>query len=205
MNAAGLLDGIKVVPVVVIDNPERAVPLAETLLSAGLPAIEITMRTPRALEALKAIADNVPDMIVGAGSIRNANHLASACEAGAQFGVSPGFTKALLEAAEYAELPFVPGAVTPSESLQLLQSGYELQKFFPASLAGGVPYLRALAAPIQEVSFMPTGGINADNVGDYLALPNVACVGGSWIVPKSSLNDGDFDAIGALAKAAASL
>lgn len=205
MNAAGMLAGTRVVPVIVIDNPDAAVPLARTLLDAGLHAIEVTLRTPNALEAMRNIAADVPGILVGAGSLRTADQVEKVCAAGAKFGVSPGSSPSLLDAVDAAGLAFIPGAITPSESLALLDRGYDLQKLFPANVAGGVPYLKAIGAPVPEVSFMPTGGVKPDNAGDYLALPNVACVGGSWIAPKDLLANGDFDTIREIAIAAASL
>lgn len=205
MNAADLLAAQRVVPVVVIDDAKDAVPLAETLLASGLDAIEVTLRTDAGLDAIERIAKEVPGMLVGAGSVRRAAQLAEVKSAGAVFAVSPGSSDALLEAAADTELPFVPGAVTASEMLKLLDLGYTLQKFFPAELAGGAAFLKAVSAPIPEVSFMPTGGIGPDNARDYLALPNVACIGGSWIAPTGLLHAKDFTAIGELAAAAAAL
>jgi 2-dehydro-3-deoxyphosphogluconate aldolase/(4S)-4-hydroxy-2-oxoglutarate aldolase len=205
MNAADLLAAQRVVPVVVIDNADDAVPLAKTLLENGLDAIEVTLRTAAGLDAIERIASEVPGMLVGAGSVRRAAQVAAVKSAGASFAVSPGSSDALLEAVADAELPFVPGAVTASEMLGLLDLGYTLQKFFPAELSGGAAFLRAIGAPIPEVSFMPTGGIGPGNAGDYLSLPNVACIGGSWIAPPGLLRDGNFAAIAELAAAAASL
>jgi 2-dehydro-3-deoxyphosphogluconate aldolase/(4S)-4-hydroxy-2-oxoglutarate aldolase len=203
--AADLLEGIRVVPVVVIEDADTAVPLAETLLASGLPAIEVTLRTPAAVDAIAAIADKVPDLLVGAGSLRNAGQVTDVLDAGAKFGVSPGHSDALLDAIDKAQLAFIPGAITPSESLALLDRGYALQKFFPAGVAGGIPYLKAISGPIPEISFMPTGGISPENAPDYLALANVACIGGSWIVPAEALRKRDFETIARLAKAAAAL
>ena len=200
-----LLQDIRVVPVVVIDDIDTAVPLAETLLASGLRAIEVTLRTPPAVDAIAAIAEKVPDLLVGAGSIRNASQLIDVLDAGATFGVSPGHSDALLDAVANARLPFIPGAVTPSESLALFDRGYALQKFFPAGVAGGMPYLKALSGPLPEIRFMPTGGITAESASDYLALSNVACIGGTWIVPADRLRNRDFEAIARLAKAAAAL
>lgn len=205
MNAAELLVAQRVVPVVVIDNATDAAPLAETLLENGLQAIEVTLRTAAGLEAIERIANAVPDMLVGAGSVRLAAQVADVKSAGARFAVSPGSSGALLEAIGDAKLPFVPGAVTPTEMLNLLDLGYMLQKFFPAELSGGAPFLKAVGAPIPEVRFMPTGGIGPDNAKDYLSLPNVACIGGSWIAPPGLLRDGDFAAIAKLAAAAVAL
>lgn len=200
-----LLEDMRVVPVVVIEDPDTAVPLAETLLAAGLGAIEVTLRTPAASDAIAAIADKVPDMLTGAGSVRRGVQVREVLDAGARFGVSPGHSEALLDAAENLKLPFIPGAITPSESLKLLERGYGLQKFFPAGVAGGIDYLKAIAGPLPEIRFMPTGGIRADNAADYLALSNVSCIGGSWVVPSDLLRNGDYDAITKLAKAAAAL
>lgn len=205
MDASKLLAGAKIVPVVVIDDVDKAVPLAECLVDAGLDTIEVTLRTEAGLEAIERIAGAVPAMIVGAGSIRNVDQVNAVVRAGAKFGVAPGTTGRLLNAVRQAGLPFVPGAATASEVMRLLQRGYTLQKFFPAELAGGIPFLKAVAAPIPEVRFMPTGGIKADTAADYLALGNVASVGGSWIAPPDLLAAGDFDAIARIAADAAQL
>ena len=205
MNALELLAGIRVVPVVVIEDSETAVPLARTLLDAGLRAIEVTLRTDEGVASICKIASQVPDILVGAGSLRTPAQVEAVREAGAAFGVSPGSSPALLEAIAAADLPFIPGAITPTESLELLERGYSLQKLFPASVSGGVPYLKALGAPLPEVSFMPTGGVTPDNALDYLALTNVACIGGSWIAPKAALANRDFEAIGKLAADASQL
>jgi 2-dehydro-3-deoxyphosphogluconate aldolase/(4S)-4-hydroxy-2-oxoglutarate aldolase len=205
MNAADLLASQRVVPVVVIDDAGDAVPLAKTLLASGLNAIEVTLRTEAGLEAIERIANDVPGMLVGAGSVRRAAQIAAVKSAGAVFAVSPGSSDALLEAAADTELPFVPGAVTASEILKLLDLGYTLQKFFPAELSGGAAFLKAIGAPIPEVRFMPTGGISPGNAKDYLSLENVACIGGSWIASSAVLQEKDFDAIAGLASAAAKL
>lgn len=205
MNAAELFTGPRIVPVVVIDDADLAVPLAEALLEGGLTAIEITLRTASGLASIENVASNVPDMLVGAGSVRIPAQVAEVQSAGARFAVCPGSSSSLLEAADAAKLPFIPGAVTASEALNLLQHGYTLQKFFPAELAGGASYLKALGAPIPEVNFMPTGGISPQNAADYLSLKNVACLGGSWIVPPAMLADRDFDGIRKLAAEAARL
>ena len=203
--AEKLVQGMRVVPVVVIEDADVAVPLAETLLASGLQAIEVTLRTAAALDAIAAISDKVPELVLGAGSIRNAAQVTDVMDAGAKFGVSPGHSNALLDAVDAAKLPFIPGAVTPSESLALLDRGYSLQKFFPAGVAGAIPYLKAVSGPLPEVRFMPTGGISVENAPDYLALPNVACIGGSWMVPATTLQEQDFKTIATLAKAAAAL
>ena len=205
MDATNLFTGVRIVPVVVIDDVEIATPLAESLLDAGLNVIEVTLRTEAGLASIERIASKVPSMIVGAGSIRSLAHLDAVIEAGAKFGVSPGSTDGLLEAASAAGFPFIPGAITPSEMMHLLQQGYRLQKFFPAEPAGGCAMLKAVSAPLPEISFMPTGGISAATASDYLALDNVRAIGGSWITPPDLLRAGNFSAISRLAKDAASL
>lgn len=205
MQARELLAGIRIVPVVVIDEIETAAPLAETLLEAGIKAMEITLRTDAGLDAISAVADKVPDMLVGAGSLRTPGQIEDVTNAGARFGVSPGSTPTLVTAARDAGLPFIPGAATASEMLSLLEQGVTLQKFFPAELAGGAAYLKAVGAPLPEVTFMPTGGIGPGNAADYLALGNVSCLGGSWLAPGKLLAARDFDAIHALARDAARL
>jgi 2-dehydro-3-deoxyphosphogluconate aldolase/(4S)-4-hydroxy-2-oxoglutarate aldolase len=205
VNAAELLAGAYVVPVVVIDNAKDAVPLAKTLLDSGLEAIEVTLRTDAGLAAIERIASEVPGMLVGAGSIRRADQVTEVQSAGAAFAVSPGSSDALINAVADARLPFVPGAATASEMLRLLDCGYTLQKFFPAEPEGGTRFLKAVGAPIPDVRFMPTGGISPANAREYLALDNVACLGGSWIVPASLLRQGDFEAIAGLATDAAGL
>lgn len=205
MDASQLLSGAAVVPVVVIEDADTAVELARTLSRAGLGVIEVTLRTPSALESIRRIAEQVPEVIVGAGSVRRVSQMADVHSAGAQFAVSPGSSDALVSAATALNLPFVPGAVTPSESIRLLEQGFTLQKFFPAELAGGMAMLKAMGAPIPEAQFFPTGGITADTAPDYLAMRNVACIGGSWVVPTALLRNGDFAGIGEIAKDAAKL
>jgi 2-dehydro-3-deoxyphosphogluconate aldolase/(4S)-4-hydroxy-2-oxoglutarate aldolase len=202
MDAAKLLTGNRVIPVVVIDDIEVAVPLAKCLLEAGLSTIEITLRTPVAIEAIDRIAREVPGMIVGAGSIRSVEQVGEVLRAGAKFGVSPGATGRLLNAVDRAGLPFVPGAATASEMIRNLQRGYRLQKFFPAEQSGGVEYLKAVSGPLPEVRFVPTGGIDADKAQEYLALASVFAVGGSWITPKKLIENRDFSSIAELAAAA---
>ncbi|MDH3533185.1 MAG: bifunctional 4-hydroxy-2-oxoglutarate aldolase/2-dehydro-3-deoxy-phosphogluconate aldolase [Gammaproteobacteria bacterium] len=205
MDATSLLAGARVIPVVVIDDAEQAVPLAKSLADAGLESIEVTLRTAAALEAITRIAAEVPHMVVGAGSLRKAEHVVEVQKAGAQFAVAPGATDQLLDAADAAGMPMVPGAATASEMMRLFERGYVLQKFFPAELAGGIPYLEAVGAPLPELRFVPTGGISAELAKDYLALANVAAVGGSWITPVRLLETGDFDGIARIAAAAARL
>ncbi len=200
-----LLGGTRVVPVIVLEDAGQAVELARTLYAAGLPVLEITLRTDAAAEAIRRIAAEVPEAVVGAGSVRSAAHLRECVDAGARFAVSPGASPGLLDAADDTAVPLVPGAATASEVMRLLERGYVLQKFFPAEGAGGTAMLKALGAPLPEARFFPTGGITEALAGDYLALPNVGCVGGSWIAPPALLAGGDFDAIGRLASAAAAL
>lgn len=200
-----LLGGTRVVPVIVLEDAGQAVDLARTLCAAGLPVLEITLRTDAAAQAIRRIAAEVPEAVVGAGSVRSAAHLRQCVEAGARFAVSPGASPGLLDAADDAEVPLVPGAATASEVMRLLERGYILQKFFPAEGAGGTAMLKALGAPLPEARFFPTGGITEALAREYLALPNVDCVGGSWIAPPALLATGDFEAIGRLASAAAAL
>ena len=205
MDSAHLLRNFAIVPVVNIEDPKTAVPLAETLLEAGLGAVEITLRTPRAIEALELVATAFPDACIGAGSVRTAAHFSEVKEAGARFAVSPGFSELLLKAAKDTEMPFVPGATTASDIIRLQECGYSLVKFFPAELAGGVQMLKALGAPLPEARFFPTGGITPELAPDYLNLENVACIGGSWIAPGKLIAARDFKAIARLAKDAARL
>lgn len=205
MDAAELLQGNTVVPVIEIDDAAASVELAETLLAAGLSAIEITLRTEAGLPAIEAIAGKVPGMLVGAGSVRRPDQFRTVKNAGAKFAVCPGSSPVLLDAADDARIPFIPGAVTASEMLNLLANGYALQKFFPAELAGGAKFLKAIGGPIPEVRFMPTGGIGPGNAREYLALKNVSCLGGSWIAPRDLLQSGDFAEIRQRAAAAAKL
>ncbi len=201
-----LLAGIRVIPVVTLARSEQAVPLARALVAGGLPVVEVTLRSPAALDAIAEIAHQVPEAVVGAGSLRAPKQIAQARAAGARFGVSPGHTAALLDAAEAAEagnLPYLPGAATASEAMALFERGYDLIKLFPAGPLGGPAALRALAAPLPEIEFCPTGGIGPDNLADYLACPNVACIGGSWLAPPELLAAGDWAGIEARARRAA--
>lgn len=200
-----MLDAVRVMPVVVIDRVAHGVPLAQTLVEAGIPAIEVTLRSAAALEAVAEIAAAVPDIMVGVGSIRRSQQLQEAVKAGARFAVGPGSTDALLDTADDLALPFVPGAITASEMIRLLERGYTLQKFFPAEPAGGLAMIKALHAPLPEVRFFPTGGISVELAPAYLAHPAVACVGGSWFVPAAALAEEDFARIGRLAAEAALL
>ena len=193
-----------VVPVLVIEDAGQARPLAEALVAGGLPALEVTLRTPAALDAIRAMAD-VPGGIVGAGTLLTPEDVAAAKAAGALFGVSPGATDRLLDACEAADLPLLPGAATATEAMRLLERGYTTQKFFPAEASGGAPALKAIGAPLPQISFCPTGGIDLARAPDYLRLPNCICVGGSWVAPKDRMAAGNWAGIEELAREAAGL
>jgi 2-dehydro-3-deoxyphosphogluconate aldolase/(4S)-4-hydroxy-2-oxoglutarate aldolase len=197
---SGLLEISPVIPVVTIDNPDHAVPVARALLAGGVPIIEVTLRTGRALEALARIAADVPEMRVGAGTVRTPQQADDAVEHGAQFLVSPGASLRLLQHVISLPVPVLPGVATVSETLTALDHGLTELKFFPAGPAGGPSYLSALAAPVPEARFCPTGGVTADNMGDYLALTNVPAVGGSWLTPVSVFASGNWAQIKALAE-----
>jgi 2-dehydro-3-deoxyphosphogluconate aldolase/(4S)-4-hydroxy-2-oxoglutarate aldolase len=188
-----------VIPVVVVDRAVDAVPLARALLAGGVDTMEITLRTPDSVDAVRAVAEHVPDMTVGAGTIVRAEQAREAVAAGAAFLVSPGCTPRLLEALLDQAVPILPGAATASEVMTLLEDGITEMKFFPAAAVGGTKALRALAGPLPEAMFCPTGGIDRTAATDYLALPNVACVGGSWLTPSDLVAAQDWDAITALA------
>jgi 2-dehydro-3-deoxyphosphogluconate aldolase/(4S)-4-hydroxy-2-oxoglutarate aldolase len=194
-----------VIPVIVLDDAGRAVPLARALLAGGIRVIEITLRTPAALDAVKAVRSAVPEAIVGVGTITSVKSLQSAIDAGAQFGVSPGSEVHLLEAVKQSGLPFLPGTMTPSDVLNAHEMGFRAMKFFPASEAGGAGMLKALGSVFPEVKFCPTGGINMSTAREYLALPNVVCVGGSWLVRQALLDAGNWEAIEELARDATTL
>ncbi|WP_182905601.1 bifunctional 4-hydroxy-2-oxoglutarate aldolase/2-dehydro-3-deoxy-phosphogluconate aldolase [Microbispora sp. H13382] len=202
---SNLLDLAPVVPVVVLDDAESAVPLARALVGGGLPVIEVTLRTPVALDAIRRIAAEVPEAVVGAGTVRSPEDVEAATEAGARFLVSPGTTPGLLAAMLAAGVPFLPGVATATEAMTLAERGVRELKFFPAEPAGGVTYLKALSGPLPDVRFCPTGGITPSNAPAYLALPNVGCVGGSWLTPRSLVTAGDFARIEKLASEAAAL
>lgn len=194
-----------VVPVLVIDEAATAVPLARALVAGGLKAIEVTFRTPAALDSIRAIAQEVEGAVVGAGTVLTAAQVKQAEEAGCRFMVAPGASLDLLAAARDSSVPLLPGAATASEAMTLLEQGFALQKFFPAEPAGGVAYLKALAQPLAGIRFCPTGGISRASAGSYLALPNVVCVGGSWVAPADKVAAGAWDEIEALARDAAAL
>jgi 2-dehydro-3-deoxyphosphogluconate aldolase/(4S)-4-hydroxy-2-oxoglutarate aldolase len=194
-----------VVAVVVIDEAKDAVPLARALVAGGIKAIEITLRTPAALDAIRAISAEVEGAIAGAGTLLTPADFSAAERAGARFAVSPGSTPGLLTAADNSALPYLPGAATATEAMVFLERGYRLQKFFPASYAGGVDLLRALAAPLPGIRFCPTGGISAATAPQWLALPNVVCVGGSWLSTAALVRHAQWSEIEKLAREAAAL
>ena len=202
---SSLLSRVPVVPVVVVDDPAHAVPVARALVAGGLPVLELTLRTPVALDAIRAIASEVPEILVGAGTIVTPGQAKEALDAGAQFLVSPGSTPSLLGAMADTGLPFLPGTATVSEVLAVLEAGYTELKFFPAEASGGAAFLKSVAAPVPAARFCPTGGITAATAPSYLALPNVGCVGGSWLTPADALASGDWGRVTELARAAAAL
>ncbi len=193
-----------VIPVLVVDDVAHAAPLAAALVAGGLPALEVTLRTPVALEVIAEMA-RVDGGSVGAGTLLTAKDVENAKKAGATFGVSPGATDRLLDACEANDLPLLPGASSASEAMRLLERGYTVQKFFPAEAAGGVPFLKSLSSPLPQIRFCPTGGVSLSNANDYLSLPNTLCVGGSWVAPGDLVRSGDWAAITALARTAAAL
>ncbi|WP_417270436.1 bifunctional 4-hydroxy-2-oxoglutarate aldolase/2-dehydro-3-deoxy-phosphogluconate aldolase [Celeribacter sp.] len=193
-----------VVPVLVVNDVAHARPLAEALIAGGLPALEVTLRTPCALDVIREMA-KVEGGVVGAGTLLTPADVKAAVEAGATFGVSPGATDTLLDACEAADLPLLAGTCTASDVMRLLERGYTVAKFFPAEANGGAPALKGIGAPLPQMKFCPTGGISLKNANDYLSLPNTLCVGGSWVAPSDLVVKGDWKAIEELAREAASL
>ncbi len=193
-----------IVPVLVVDDVQSARPLAEALIAGGLPALEVTLRTPAALDAIRAMAE-VSGGHVGAGTLITPDDVRAAKAAGASFGVSPGATDELLAACEAEDLPLLPGAATATEAMRLLARGYDMLKFFPAEASGGAPALKALGAPLPQITFCPTGGVTQDNATSYLSLDNVLCAGGSWVAPKDLITAVDWDGIRKLARDASKL
>ncbi|WP_442497469.1 bifunctional 4-hydroxy-2-oxoglutarate aldolase/2-dehydro-3-deoxy-phosphogluconate aldolase [Methylobacter sp. sgz302048] len=194
-----------VVPVMVINKLEHAVPLAHALVEGGLKVLEITLRTPIALDAIKRIKAEVPGAIVGAGTVINVDTLQKAIDAGSEFIVSPGVTESLIDAAIKSGVPILPGVISPSEVMRLMEKGITEMKFFPAEAAGGIPMLKSIGGPLPQVTFCPTGGISLKNAADYLALSNVACIGGSWMAPADLVDKEDWDEIKRRATEAAAL
>ena len=196
-----------IIPVIVIEDEAQAVPLARALVKGGLPVLEVTFRTKAAAGAIAAIAREVPEAVVGAGTLLTPAMVKAAKAAGATFGVAPGFDPVVVQAAKDADLPFCPGVATASELSQALTAGAPMVKFFPAEAAGGVKMIKNLLGAFRftGVKFMPTGGVNLSNVGEYLAVPEIVCCGGTWIVPKDALKAGDWAAIEKLAADAAAI
>ncbi|HCW47857.1 bifunctional 4-hydroxy-2-oxoglutarate aldolase/2-dehydro-3-deoxy-phosphogluconate aldolase [Mixta calida] len=201
-SAEAILTTGPVVPVIVVNDLAHAVPMAKALVAGGVRVLEVTLRTPVAMDALKAIIQDVPDAIVGAGTVINTQQLAEVTAAGAQFVISPGITEPLLQAAVEGTVPLIPGISTVSELMTGMQYGLREFKFFPAEANGGVKALQAIAGPFPQVRFCPTGGISPKNYRDYLALKSVLCIGGSWLVPNDALASGDYQRITELAREA---
>lgn len=193
-----------IVPVLVVHNASTARNLAEALVAGGLPALEVTLRTPAALEAIRAMSE-VAGGVVGAGTLITPADVKAAKAAGAKFGVSPGATDSLIQACEDEGLPLLAGAATATEAMRMLEKGYDLLKFFPAEASGGAPALKAIGAPLPQIEFCPTGGVNLANARDYLSLPNVICAGGSWVAPADMVNTEDWAGIETLAREASRL
>ena len=205
LSAADVMRDAPVIPVIVLNDVRQAVPLARALIAGGILMLEVTLRTSQALACIEAIAKEVPDAVVGAGTVRSAADAVAAHHAGARFAVSPGFTPALGRQCRDLDLPLLPGVATGSEIMLAQEEGFKALKFFPAVQAGGLAMLKAWQGPFGDVVFCPTGGIHAGNAHEVLALSNVACVGGSWLVPADALARGDWDAITSLARAACEL
>ncbi|MDS1142181.1 bifunctional 4-hydroxy-2-oxoglutarate aldolase/2-dehydro-3-deoxy-phosphogluconate aldolase [Pusillimonas sp. SM2304] len=205
MNALELLEQSPVMPVMVIKDIDTAVDLAQALVAGGIRSLEITLRSDAALQAIALISQAVPEAIVGVGTVRNARQWDAAVEAGARFGVSPGLTADIAAAAKASGLPFLPGVATASESMYAADQGFTVQKLFPAEAVGGVALLKALQGPLPDIMFCPTGGINAGNAAQYMALANVKCVGGSWLTPEAAVSGRQWDVITTLAKQASQI
>jgi 2-dehydro-3-deoxyphosphogluconate aldolase/(4S)-4-hydroxy-2-oxoglutarate aldolase len=202
---AELLELSPVMPVVVLDDVAQAVPVAQALLRGGIRVIEVTLRTPAALASIERIAAEVPELVVGAGTVTAPGHAKQALDAGARFIVTPGATDAVLDAVAATGLPYLPGVSTVSEAMRAAERGCTVLKFFPAEAAGGVPYLKSIHGPLPGLRFCPTGGITVESAPRYLALPNVGCVGGSWLTPADALATADWSRVEALAAAATAL
>ena len=205
MDALDLMRVGPVIPVIVIDDLAHAVPLARALVTGGVRVLEVTLRTRVALDAIRAITREVDDAIVGVGTISRAEHFQQAVDAGARFGVSPGLTDELIDAAQASRLPLLPGVMTPSDVIAARAAGFVAMKLFPAQQAGGIGMLKALSGPFPDVTFCPTGGVTAASAPAFLALPNVGCVGGSWLTPPAAVKGGEWGTITALAREASRL
>jgi 2-dehydro-3-deoxyphosphogluconate aldolase/(4S)-4-hydroxy-2-oxoglutarate aldolase len=205
LTALQVMADAPVIPVIVLHDVQHAVPLARALLAGGIRMLEITLRTPHALACIEAISRELPEAVTGAGTVRSAADVQACAMAGARFLVSPGYTHTLGQACHSAGLPLLPGVATASEVMAAQEDGYTELKFFPAMQAGGLAMLNAWAGPFGDVKFCPTGGVTPTNAGDFLALTNVVCVGGSWLIPPDALAQGDWTRITALARAACAL
>ncbi|QDZ27287.1 bifunctional 4-hydroxy-2-oxoglutarate aldolase/2-dehydro-3-deoxy-phosphogluconate aldolase [Noviherbaspirillum sp. UKPF54] len=205
MTLLEIMSASPVIPVIAIDAIEHAVPLAKALVEGGIRVLEVTLRTEHGLAAIRAMAEQVPGAIVGVGTLTRPEEFAAARDAGAVFGVSPGLTPRMIEAAQASGLPLLPGVMTPSEVMMAREAGFRQLKLFPAVPAGGVGMLNAIAGPLPDVMFCPTGGISQETAAQFLACKNVACVGGSWLTPKEAIRNGDWKQITALASAASKL
>lgn len=200
MSIKHILKQAPVIPVIVIHELDHALPLARALVDGGLPVLEITLRTDQALEAIRVIAAEVPDAVVGVGTLTHPSQFEQSLRAGARFAVSPGLTPSLIDAAKDSDLPLLPGVFTPGEAMFASDHGFDTLKLFPAAQAGGVGMLKALSGPLADLSFCPTGGIGRSDFLEYLQLPNVLCVGGSWVAPASAMNQGHWNQITELAR-----
>lgn len=205
MKLIDIMHASPVMPVIAIDDAAHAVPLAKALVDGGIRVLEVTLRTAHGLPAIRAIAEQVPQAIVGVGTLTQPEEFAAARDAGAVFGVSPGLTPALAAAAKQSGLPLLPGVMTPSEVMAAREAGFRQLKLFPAVPAGGIGMLNAIAGPLPDVVFCPTGGISIDTAAQFLACKNVACVGGSWLTPRDAVHAGDWQKITELARAASAL
>ncbi|BDR10540.1 bifunctional 4-hydroxy-2-oxoglutarate aldolase/2-dehydro-3-deoxy-phosphogluconate aldolase [Comamonas thiooxydans] len=205
MTALSIMQDAPVIPVIVLHNAEHAVPMAKALLAGGIRVLEVTLRTPQGLACIEAIAKQLPEAIVGAGTVRNAADAAAAARAGARFAVSPGYTSKLGQACRDLNLPLLPGVATSSEIMMTQEDGFTELKFFPAVQSGGIQMLKAWQGPFGELRFCPTGGISPGNAAEFLALSNVVCVGGSWLVPASAVESGNWSLITELAQATQAL
>ncbi|MDX6739721.1 bifunctional 4-hydroxy-2-oxoglutarate aldolase/2-dehydro-3-deoxy-phosphogluconate aldolase [Actinocorallia sp. A-T 12471] len=205
MRAEDLMNLAPVIPVVVLEDADSAVPMARALVAGGLPVIEVTLRTEAGLESIRRIAAEVEGAVVGAGTVTGPQSVKDSVAAGAQFLVSPGCTDILRTAMAYSGVPFLPGVATASEAMKLREQGITAMKFFPATASGGAPFLKAVSGPLPDITFCPTGGVTPANAPDFLGLPNVACVGGTWLTPADALTQGDWTRIEKLAAEAAAL
>lgn len=194
-----------IVPVMVIEDLAHAVPLSQALVRGGIRVLEITLRTDCALDAIRIVVEEVPDALVGAGTVLNGDQYRQVVDGGGKFAISPGFTEALVRAAQNGPIPIIPGVATPSEIMAGMELGLEVFKFFPAEINGGAKALKAVSSPLGDLLFCPTGGVKPNNAAEYLALPQVPCVGGSWVCPKDLVSRGDWEAIEELAREAVKL